>query len=145
MRIKEEHIKIITFNLLCAVHYLHSANVVHRDLKPSNILINDECNIKFCDFGLARTITSSHNKSQDVVEALQKVTELPKTPRVCSRFYRAPEVILCDPKYDFAIDIWSIGCILGELLLNFVEDEECKASQYLFPGDSCFPMSPCKE
>lgn len=77
------------------------------------------------------------------------------SPRVASRFYRAPEIILCDPKYDFGVDIWSIGCILAELLLNFVENEtkpkgknashdKVKISDiYIFPGDSCFPISPC--
>lgn len=54
--IKEEHIVIIIYNVLCALYYLHSANVVHRDLKPANILINDCCNVRICDFGLARTI-----------------------------------------------------------------------------------------
>ena len=54
----EEHIKIIIYNIICATHYLHSANIVHRDIKPSNVLINDECNVKLCDFGLARTVTS---------------------------------------------------------------------------------------
>ena len=43
------------------------------------------------------------------------------TPRTGTRFYRAPEIILCDPKYDYAVDIWAVGCILGELLLRFVE------------------------
>ena len=76
------------------------------------------------------------------------------SPRVGSRFYRAPEIILNDLSYDFAIDIWSIGCIMGELLLNFVEspnesadekstDQEFDPNEktYLFPGDSCFPLS----
>lgn len=70
------------------------------------------------------------------------------TTRVGSRFYRAPELILCKPDYDQAVDIWAAGCILGELLLNFVEniDSEQNAYQnrteYLFAGDSCYPLSP---
>ena len=70
------------------------------------------------------------------------------TSRVGSRFYRAPELILCKPDYDQAVDIWAAGCILGELLLNFVEniDSEQNAFQdkteYLFAGDSCYPLSP---
>lgn len=70
------------------------------------------------------------------------------TSRIGTRFYRAPELILCKPQYDQAIDIWSAGCILGELLLNFVEEPENVRSQdfagvkYLFSGDSCYPLSP---
>lgn len=76
------------------------------------------------------------------------------TARIGSRFYRAPEIILCNKTYDFAVDIWAIGCILAELLLNFIEkpkaDDEKKsvdemlADMFLFPGDSCFPLSPLK-
>lgn len=51
-----EHAKIIVYNLLCAVNYLHSANVIHRDLKPGNVLLTDQCSVKICDFGLARTV-----------------------------------------------------------------------------------------
>lgn len=53
--LNEEHIKIIVYNLLCATQYIHSANILHRDLKPANVLINDECHVKLCDFGLSRT------------------------------------------------------------------------------------------
>ena len=52
----EDHLKHIMYNLLCAVHYMDSANIVHRDLKPANILINDQCQVKICDFGMARTM-----------------------------------------------------------------------------------------
>lgn len=58
MDIKEDHILIIIYNVLCALHFMHSANVVHRDLKPANILINDCCNVRLCDFGLSRTLNS---------------------------------------------------------------------------------------
>ena len=54
--LSEEHIKIIVYNILCATQFLHSLNIVHRDLKPGNVLINSDCNIKICDFGLARTL-----------------------------------------------------------------------------------------
>lgn len=60
----EEHIKIIIYNILSATKYMHSANVVHRDLKPANILINDECNIKICDFGMASTVQPFAEKAQ---------------------------------------------------------------------------------
>jgi serine/threonine protein kinase len=52
--LEETHIRFIAYNILCAINYIHSANILHRDLKPSNILINEDCNIKICDFGLAR-------------------------------------------------------------------------------------------
>lgn len=54
----ESHLKVILYNLLCAIKFLHSANIIHRDLKPCNILIDSECNVKICDFGLARSIKS---------------------------------------------------------------------------------------
>jgi mitogen-activated protein kinase 1/3 len=47
----------VVYNLLCAVKYLHSANVIHRDLKPANVLVNEDCSVKICDFGLARSIS----------------------------------------------------------------------------------------
>ena len=51
-----KHIQLVVYNLLCAVKYLHTANVLHRDLKPANILVNEDCSVKICDFGLARSI-----------------------------------------------------------------------------------------
>ena len=50
----EEHITTILYNALCAMNYIHSTNIIHRDLNPSNILINSNCNVKFCDFGMVR-------------------------------------------------------------------------------------------
>jgi len=52
----EEHIIVFLYNALCALNFIHSANVIHRDIKPGNILINSQCNVKICDFGLARTM-----------------------------------------------------------------------------------------
>jgi mitogen-activated protein kinase 1/3 len=52
---EEDHVVIVLYNILCAMNFLHSANVMHRDLKPANILINQDCEIKICDFGMART------------------------------------------------------------------------------------------
>lgn len=51
------HIQTIVYNLLCAVKYLHESKVIHRDLKPANILVNEDCSVKLCDYGLARSIT----------------------------------------------------------------------------------------
>lgn len=77
--------------------------------------------------------------------------------RIGSRFYRAPELIVCQKDYDYSIDIWSVGCILGELLLNFVEQDKDQdhsnkkktrkdfSKIFMFPGDSCYPLSPCSK
>ncbi|KIO06976.1 hypothetical protein M404DRAFT_998415 [Pisolithus tinctorius Marx 270] len=78
--------------------YVHSAGVVHRDLKPSNILVNENCDLKICDFGLAR------------------IQDPQMTGYVSTRYYRAPEIMLTWQKYDVAVDIWSTGCIFAEML-----------------------------
>ena len=57
------HIQTIIYNLLCAVKYLHESNVLHRDMKPANILVNEDCTVKLCDFGLARSITGVESAS----------------------------------------------------------------------------------
>ena len=58
-----KHIQTVIYNLLCAVKYLHTANVLHRDLKPANVLINEDCSVKICDFGLARSISGVESSS----------------------------------------------------------------------------------
>jgi len=57
--LNEQNIETIIYNVLCAINFLSSANVIHRDLKPENILVDDYCNIKICDFGLSRTLPNS--------------------------------------------------------------------------------------
>ena len=59
VKISDEQIKLILYNLLCALKYVHSANIIHRDLKPANILINADCQVKICDFGISRTLPES--------------------------------------------------------------------------------------
>eukprot|EP00475_Leptophrys_vorax_P003022 TRINITY_DN1173_c0_g1_i1.p1 TRINITY_DN1173_c0_g1~~TRINITY_DN1173_c0_g1_i1.p1 ORF type:complete len:491 (-),score=127.20 TRINITY_DN1173_c0_g1_i1:112-1584(-) len=110
----QEHIAYIVFQILCGVRYIHSAKVIHRDLKPNNILINADCRIKIADLGLARGM---HVDSDD---------EIDLTEYVVTRWYRAPEVVVSAKHYDYAIDVWSIGCILAELFLR------CP----LFPGNN---------
>ena len=65
----------MVYNLLCAVRYLHSANVLHRDLKPANILVNEDCSVKICDFGLARSIAGVETASM-MLSAKQAKNEM---------------------------------------------------------------------
>jgi mitogen-activated protein kinase 1/3 len=90
--------------ILRGLKYMHSANVIHRDIKPSNLLVNSQCDLKICDFGLAR------------VSDPENPTEL--SEYVETRWYRAPEVLLECGSYDSGIDIWSAGCVLAELILG---------------------------
>eukprot|EP00850_Spirogloea_muscicola_P008805 SM000048S16517 [mRNA] locus=s48:175188:176080:- [translate_table: standard] len=86
--------------LLRGLKYVHTANVLHRDLKPSNLLLNASCDLKICDFGLARTGSEKGFMTEYVV----------------TRWYRAPELLLSCEEYTAAIDLWSVGCIFAELL-----------------------------
>eukprot|EP00871_Galdieria_phlegrea_P002128 jgi/Galph1/2916/GphlegSOOS_G1561.1 len=102
--LSDDHIRWITYQVFCALNYIHSAKVLHRDLKPNNILINSDCDLRLCDFGLARAEFDTEN----IVNW---------TGYVETRWYRAPEIILTNyTRYSTSIDIWSAGCILGEML-----------------------------
>ena len=104
--LQDIHKKFIIYQILKAIKFIHSADIIHRDLKPSNIFINSDCHIKLGDFGLARTL--DHNPHiQNMV-----------TEYVATRWYRAPEMILAAQKYGKPIDMWSVGCILYELLVG---------------------------
>ncbi|KAF8909399.1 kinase-like domain-containing protein [Gymnopilus junonius] len=102
-----EHVQYFTYQVLRGMKYIHSAGVIHRDLKPGNLLVNADCELKICDFGLSR----GYNSSPD--ENASHLTEY-----VATRWYRAPEIMLAYRCYDTAIDVWSIGCILAELLMG---------------------------
>jgi mitogen-activated protein kinase 1/3 len=100
-----QHHQYFMYQLLKATEYLHSINVYHRDLKPTNILVNADCTLKICDFGLSRIVLEGHE------------IEGAWTSYVATRWYRPPE--LCGTSkyiYSKAIDMWSIGCIFAELL-----------------------------
>lgn len=101
------HFQYFTYQILRGLKAIHSAGVIHRDLKPSNILVNKYCDIKICDFGLARIQNIDKNGYQNC-----KLTEY-----VATRWYRAPEIMLLLSSYSTAIDIWAVGCILAELIL----------------------------
>jgi len=67
-----KHIQLVVYNLLCAVKYLHTANVLHRDLKPANILVNEDCSVKICDFGLARSIAGIESATLQIASKRQR-------------------------------------------------------------------------
>lgn len=69
------HIKTILYNLLCALYYLHSAQVLHRDLKPANVLVDESCAVKLCDFGLARSIAPKKVKEELKEEISEEILE----------------------------------------------------------------------
>ena len=101
----EEHIIIFLYNILCALNLLHSGGIAHRDIKPANILVNGNSSIRICDFGMSRVIPDASEKR-----------DRDRTPDVCTRVYRSPEIILFDRNYGTAVDIWSLGCVLYELI-----------------------------
>ncbi|XP_031552484.1 mitogen-activated protein kinase 1-like [Actinia tenebrosa] len=105
-KLSNDHICYFLYQILRGLKYIHSANVLHRDLKPSNLLLNTTCDLKICDFGLARVADPEHDHTGFLTEY------------VATRWYRAPEIMLNSKGYSKAIDIWSVGCILGEMLSN---------------------------
>jgi len=105
-RLSNDHICYFLYQILRGLKYIHSANVLHRDLKPSNLLLNTTCDLKICDFGLARVADPEHDHTGFLTEY------------VATRWYRAPEIMLNSKGYTKSIDIWSVGCILSEMLSN---------------------------
>lgn len=99
------------YQLLCGVAYMHSKRVLHRDIKPENLLINRQGIIKIADFSLSRQFPIP-------------LTQM--TPSVASLWYRPPEIVLGDTFYDLGIDVWSVGCCIGEMVKR----------EPLFYGDS---------
>ena len=108
---KESHIKLILYNFLCAIQYLHSANVMHRDIKPANILIDSSFNLKICDFGYARATLKEETRQNPKLKPRRRLTQ-----HICTRCYRPPEIILLESHYNQAVDLWGVGCIAAELL-----------------------------
>lgn len=113
--LSDDHCQYFIYQTLRALKAMHSANVLHRDLKPSNLLLNANCDLKVCDFGLARSAASTEDNSGFMTEY------------VATRWYRAPEIMLTFKEYTKAIDVWSVGCILAEMLNG----------KPLFPGKDC--------
>ncbi|XP_049850625.1 uncharacterized protein LOC126323281 isoform X1 [Schistocerca gregaria] len=100
-----------TFQVLRAIHYCHSNNIVHRDVKPENVLVSRLGVVKLCDFGFARLLAAPGE---------------PYTDYVATRWYRAPELLVGDVKYGREVDIWAVGCLFAEMMTG----------DPLFPGDS---------
>lgn len=104
-------IKLYMYQLFRSLHCIHSQSICHRDIKPQNLLLNTQTGVlKLCDFGSAKKLTRGE----------------PNVSYICSRYYRAPELIFGATDYSCSIDVWSAGCVLAELLL----------AQPIFPGDS---------
>lgn len=100
--LSQDHIKVFLYQILRGVKYLHSAKIIHRDIKPGNLLVNSNCVLKICDFGLARVEEEDSTKHM--------------TQEVVTQYYRAPEILMGAKHYTTAVDMWSVGCIFGELL-----------------------------
>uniref|UniRef100_A0AAQ4PDD6 mitogen-activated protein kinase n=1 Tax=Gasterosteus aculeatus aculeatus TaxID=481459 RepID=A0AAQ4PDD6_GASAC len=97
-RLSEDKIQYLVYQMLKGLKYIHSSGIIHRDLKPGNLAINQDCELKILDFGLARQADSE------------------MTGYVVTRWYRAPEVILSWMHYTQTVDIWSVGCIMAEMV-----------------------------
>nr|XP_056717737.1 cyclin-dependent kinase-like 5 isoform X1 [Euleptes europaea] len=106
-----EKVKSYIYQLIKAIHWCHKNDIVHRDIKPENLLISHNDVLKLCDFGFARNLSEGSNANY--------------TEYVATRWYRSPELLLGAP-YGKSVDMWSVGCILGEL----------SDGQPLFPGES---------
>jgi cyclin-dependent kinase-like len=98
-------IRSFVFQMCKAVHYLHTNNMIHRDVKPENLLIDENMQLKLCDFGFARKIVLDDKNNN--IDAM--------TDYVATRWYRSPELLLSNGIYGPEVDYWAIGCIMGEL------------------------------
>ena len=165
----DDHVQYFLYQILKGLKYVHSANVLHRDLKPSNLLLNSTCDLKICDFGLARSVDENQWLTEygtnGIRQSLDPCPELFACVRayeheflrdvrrhsyrslreesvhcsadreralilcvtldldfpfririVVTRWYRAPELLLSVSNYSTAVDVWSVGCIVAELL-----------------------------
>ncbi|KAJ9506589.1 hypothetical protein QJQ45_004061 [Haematococcus lacustris] len=115
--LEDVHKQYIMYQLFKALLYMHTGELLHRDIKPSNLLLNSDCQVKLADFGLARSVSqlNADGNNNPIL-----------TDYVATRWYRAPEILLGSTKYTYGVDMWSSGCILGELLLG----------KPIFPGTS---------
>lgn len=117
--LSDAQISYLTHQMLCGLHAIHSAGIIHRDIKPDNLLVAENCDLKICDFGLARAETTRERRRSRLTEY------------VATRWYRAPEVMLS--RYGKAADVWSSGCVLAEML----------GRRVLFPGQGYVHQLDC--
>ena len=104
-------VKIYSYQLIRSIAYIHAVGICHRDIKPQNVLVDTNSHIlKLCDFGSAKKLVPGE----------------PNVSYICSRYYRAPELIFGNSNYTTQIDVWSVGCVIAELMLG----------QPIFPGES---------
>jgi glycogen synthase kinase 3 beta len=105
------YVKLYTYQLMRALGYIHGLGICHRDIKPQNLLIDCRGHtLRVCDFGSAKRLVKGE----------------PNVAYICSRYYRAPELVFGATDYTPGIDVWSSGCVMGEMMLG----------QPLFPGES---------
>jgi len=132
--LEEIHKQYIMYQCFKALMYMHSAGLVHRDIKPSNLLLNSECLMKVADFGLARKLKQPVRPPNDPNAAASPLNganpedgagaeadsdgQFVMTDYVATRWYRAPEVLFGSSSYSAAVDLWSLGCIFGEMILG---------------------------
>eukprot|EP01065_Artemidia_motanka_P001676 TRINITY_DN1076_c1_g2_i2.p1 TRINITY_DN1076_c1_g2~~TRINITY_DN1076_c1_g2_i2.p1 ORF type:complete len:452 (+),score=191.40 TRINITY_DN1076_c1_g2_i2:219-1574(+) len=127
--LSDRHLAYFVYQMLRGLKYVHSAGILHRDLKPANVLLNENCQLKICDFGLARPIprkTAEEHKQE--ASKTRFMTEY-----VVTRWYRAPEILMQEKYYTAAIDVWSVGCIMAEML----------GRKPLFPGKDYIDQIVC--
>ena len=104
-------IKLYAYQMMRSLAYIHALGICHRDIKPQNLLINQDTQvIKLCDFGSAKKLVKGE----------------PNVSYICSRYYRAPELIFGNTDYSTQIDVWSAGCVIAEFILG----------QPIFPGEN---------
>lgn len=104
-------IKLYAYQLMRSIAYIHALGICHRDIKPQNVLVDPSTHVlKLCDFGSAK----------------QLIPGEPNVSYICSRYYRAPELIFGNSDYQCVIDVWSVGCVIAELMIG----------QPIFPGES---------
>lgn len=110
-RIPTLYMKLYAYQVCRAIGYVHSLGICHRDIKPQNLLLDPLTHVvKLCDFGSAKVLIPGQ----------------PNVAYICSRYYRAPELVFEATEYTTSIDLWSLGCVLGEMILG----------DPLFPGES---------
>jgi len=139
--LQDIHKQYIMWQSLKALKYMHSANLLHRDMKPSNLLLNSDCLMKVADFGLARSMRPETRPTGAPADEHARNTAWPGggnpmdddpaettvlTDYVATRWYRAPEILLGSTDYSYGVDMWAVGCILGEMLVG----------KPIFPGAS---------